>query len=82
MGNSPGSRANNIYSPGRDQLTEVQLYMSASCQPGSRVIRACFDIEKSFPFSDLAVKTAKSENKKDFSTSEKSQISSRVNKFY
>ena len=44
--NSPGSRANNIYSPGSDQLTEVQLYLSTSCQPGSRVIRALSDVEK------------------------------------
>ena len=44
---SPGSRANNIYSSGSDKLTEVQLYMSASCKPGSRVIRA-FSDAKSF----------------------------------
>ena len=30
----------NIYSRGSDKLSEVQLNMSASCQPGSRVIRA------------------------------------------
>ena len=30
-GSSPGSRANDIYSSGRDKLIEVQLYMSASC---------------------------------------------------
>ena len=36
----------NIYSPGRDKLTEVQLYMSTSGQPGSRVIRAFSDVEK------------------------------------
>ena len=35
VGTSPGSHANNIYSPGSDKMTEVQLYMSASCQPGS-----------------------------------------------
>ena len=39
VGNSPGIRANNIYSPGGDKLTEVQLPMSTSYQPGSRVIR-------------------------------------------
>ena len=80
-GNSPGSRA-NIYSPGSDKLTEVQLYMSTSCQPGSRVIRAFSDVEMPFLFSDLAVKAAKSENKKAFTTSEKTRISSRVNEFY
>ena len=35
MQQQPGSRANNIYLPGSDKLTEVQLYMSTSCQPGS-----------------------------------------------
>ena len=64
MGNSPGSCANNIYSPGSDKLTEVQLYMSNSCQPGSRVIRALSDVKKPFLFSDLVVKAAKSENEK------------------
>ena len=65
MGYSPGSsRANNIYSPGSDKLTEVQLYMSISCQPGSRVIRAFSDVEKYIFFSGLAVKVAKLENKK------------------
>ena len=63
-------------------LTEVQLYMSTSFQPGSRVIRAFSDVEKPFLFFDLAVKAAKSENKEDLSTSEKALISSRVNKFY
>ena len=82
MGNSPGSGANNIYSPGNDKLTEMQLYISTSCQPGSWVIRAFSDVEKPFLFSDLAIKTAKSENKKGVSTSEKARISSRVNKFY
>ena len=80
--NSPGSRANNIYSPGSDKLTEVQLYMSTSCQPCSRVIRAVSDFEKTFLFSDLEVKTSKSEDKKGFSTSDKARIGSRVNKFY
>ena len=28
VGNSPGSHANNVYSPCSDKLTEVQLYMS------------------------------------------------------
>ena len=80
MGNSPGSRANNIYSHGRDE-TDVRLCVSTSCQPGSRVIRAFSDIEKIFLFSGLAVKDAKSENTKGFSTSEKTWISSRVNNF-
>ena len=30
FGNSPGSRANNIYSLGSDTLTEVQLYLFGS----------------------------------------------------
>ena len=79
---SPGSSANNIYSPSSDKLTEVQLYMSTSCQPGSRVVRAFSDVEKPFLFSDLAVKAPKSENKKGLSMSEKSTISSLVNKRY
>ena len=59
---SPGSpvdseqcRANNIYSPCSDKLTEVQLYMSTSCQPGSQLIRAFSDVQKPFIFSDLTV---------------------------
>ena len=67
------SRANNRYSPGSDKLTEVQLYinqlitaaqlyMSTSCQLGSRVIRAVPDVEKAF--FNFAIKAAKSENKK------------------
>ena len=47
----------------------------ATRQPGS-------DVEKTFLFSDLAVKAAKSEKKKGFSMSEKARISSRVIKFY
>ena len=82
VGNSPGSRANNIYSPGTDKLTEMQLYMSTSCQPGNRVIRAFCDVEKPVLISDLAVTGAKSENKIGFSMSEMARISSRVNKFY
>ena len=66
------------YSPGSGKLTEVQLYMSTSCQPGSRVIQASSDVGKPFLFSDLAVLTAKSENKKSFSMSEKARISSQV----
>ena len=62
-GGSPGSRTNNIYSPGSEKLTEVQLYMPPSCQSDSRVIRACSDVEKPFTYSDLAVNGAKSENK-------------------
>ena len=46
VANSPGSHANNIYSPGSDNLAEVQLYMSTSCQPGNRVIQAFSDAEK------------------------------------
>ena len=38
------------------KVTEVRVYMSASCQPGNRVIRAFSDVENSFTFSDLAVK--------------------------
>ena len=50
VGNSPGRRANNIYSPGSDKLTKVQLYMymSTSCQPDNRVIRTFPDVEKHF----------------------------------
>ena len=33
--NSRGNHGNNIHSPSSDMLTEVQLYMSTSCQPGS-----------------------------------------------
>ena len=77
MDSSPGSRANNIYSPGRDKLTEGQLYMSVSCQPGSRVIRAFSDAGKPFLFSNLAVTAAKSGNKTGFPTSEKVRTSSR-----
>ena len=40
-----------------------------------QIIRALSDVEKPFLFSDLAALTAKSENKKGFSTSEKAQIS-------
>ena len=78
------SRANNTYSAGTEKLTEVQLYMSTSCQPGSRVIRAFSDVEKLFfpLFSDLAVKAAKSTIKKGFSMSEKPRINSRVDKCY
>ena len=83
VGNSPGSHANNIYSPGTDKLTEVQLYMSTSCQAGNRVIRAFRDVEKPVLISDFAVTADKSENKKKgFSMLEKARISSRVHKFY
>ena len=61
------------------KLTEMQLYMSTSCQPGSRVILAFTDVEKPFLFSDSVVKDVKSENKNSFSTSKKAHISSRVN---
>ena len=50
VGNSAGSRANNIYSHGSEKFTKVQWYMSTSCQPGSRVIS---EVEKPFLFSDL-----------------------------
>ena len=43
-----GSRANNIYPLGSDKLTEVQLYMSTSCQPDNWLIRAYSDMEKPF----------------------------------
>ena len=43
-----GSHANNFNLPGSDKLTEVQLYMSTSCQAGSRVIRDFSDVEKLF----------------------------------
>ena len=56
MGNSLGSRAKYIYSPCSDKLTEVELYVSTSCQPGNRVIRAFSDGEKPIFFYDLAVK--------------------------
>ena len=48
--NSPGIgiHAINIYSPGSDKLNEVLLYMSTSCQPGSREIRAFSDVEQLF----------------------------------
>ena len=53
VGYSPGSRAKHIYAPGSDKLTEVHLYMSTSCQPGSRVIRAFSYFAKPFfIFSD------------------------------
>ena len=79
MGNSLGGRANNIYPPGSDKLNEVQVYMSTR-RP---VIRAFSDVEKLiFLISDLAVKAARSENRKDrFSTSEKALISSQVKGF-
>ena len=64
MDNSPFSHANNNNLPGSDKLTEVPLDMSISCQPDGQVIQAFSDIEKPFLFSDLAVKAAKSENKK------------------
>ena len=78
MGNSPGSRANNIYSPDGDKLTEVPLYLSTR-QPGNPRIS---DVKKPFSCSDLAALTAKPENEKGFSTPKKARISSRVNKFY
>ena len=61
------------------ELDYDNMYMSTSCQPGSRVVRAFSDVEKTFLFSDLAVLTTKSENKKGFSMSEKARISIRVN---
>ena len=82
MGDLSGSRANNIYSPGSDKLIEVQLYMSVSCQPGSRVIRAFSDVEKPFLFADFAVEAAKIRKQKNTFQSEKALISSRVNKDY
>ena len=50
------SRAKIFYSSCSDKLIEVHARnMSASCQPGSRVIRAFSDVEKPFLFSDLVV---------------------------
>ena len=46
----PALGQKNIYSPGSDKLTEVQLYMLTSCQPGSRVIRVFSDVEKPLSF--------------------------------
>ena len=51
--------------------------MSTPCNQGRRLIRAFSDVEKPFLFSDLVALTAKSENKKGFSMSEKARISSR-----
>ena len=82
MDSSPGRHANNIYSHGSDKLNGVKLYISTSCQPGSRVIRAFSKVEKPFLFSDLAALTAKPENKKGFSRSEKARIGRRVNMVY
>ena len=70
-----------IHPCGSDELTEMQLLMSTSCQarqPGNPIL---LYVEKPFLFSDLAAKAAKSENKKGFSTSETACISSWVNKF-
>ena len=55
MDNSPDSRENNIYSPGSDKLTEVQVYI-ATKKPVSRAVS---DVEMPF-FLILAVKAAKS----------------------
>ena len=75
MGNSPGSHANNIYSCGSDKFTEVQSYILTSRQLAepSLTLKSLFYLL----FSDLAVKAAKSENKKGFSTSEKVWIRGR-----
>ena len=43
-------------------MTEVQLYKSASCQPGSGLIRAFSDVEKPILFFDLAVSSLTSKN--------------------
>ena len=49
VGNSPGGRVNNIYSPGSDKLTEVQLYnhvnFVSTRQPGNPALP---DVEKPF----------------------------------
>ena len=74
VGNSPGSRANNIYSPGNDKLTEVQLYKSTSCQPGSRVIWAFSDAENPFLFYFLKPRNQKL--KKLFNVREGSDLQS------
>ena len=74
-----GSHANNIYSPGSDTLTEVQLYMPTSCQTGSQVIRAFYDVEKPLLVMVWQLKSPNQKIKKGFSMSEKAWISSRVN---
>ena len=81
MGSSHDSRANNIYSSGCDKLTEMQLYMSISCQPGSPEIRAFSDAEKHF-FYFLIWRLKPPNQKKGFSMSKKARISSQVSKFY
>ena len=60
LGNLPGSHANNIYLLGSDKLNEVQLYMS------TRQPQPSLTLKSLFMWSDLAVKAAKSENKKSF----------------
>ena len=71
MDNAPGSRANNMHSPGSNKLPEVHLHISTPCLPRSRVIQAFSEIEKHFfLFSDLAVNAAKSEKNKLFNARE------------
>ena len=50
VGYSPGRRAKNIYSSGSDKLNDVPLYMSTSCQLGSRVIPGYSDVKSLFYF--------------------------------
>ena len=75
VGKSPGSRANNIYSPGSGKLTEKQLHVNFMLirQPGNPNLS--LTLKNLFLLSDLAVKAAKSENKKGFSTSDKARTS-------
>ena len=57
VGNLPASRANNFYSPGRDELTEVQRYMS-TCQfhvnQAAGYSELSLTLKTFFLFSDLA----------------------------
>ena len=69
VGNSPGSHANNVYSPRSDKLTEVQ---HVTCQLHVKV-------EKPFCFL-IGSLSLQIRNKKGFSMSDR--ISSRVNTFY
>ena len=74
MRNLPGNRANNIYSPGSDKLAKVQLYMSTSCQPGSRVFRAFSGRKKAF-FLIWRFNPPNQKINKGFSPSKKSHFS-------
>ena len=77
VGDSPGSLENNVYSPGCDKVTKVQLYMSTSCQPSNRVIRAFSNNKKPFYFLIWRLKPPNQKMKMAFQ-SEKGLISSWV----